>query len=144
MTIAQILAAFAAAKGRIITVSAAALPATEAQIASRKRRAALHQSAGRAIGRVITEGIADDGGALVRISGRIDRAWGDNGIATSKSGSASISLVISAPEEYGMATYCPNAGREGTACVKRAPRHAHRSIRVDRISAITCGGEALA
>jgi hypothetical protein len=144
MTIAQILAAFAAAKGRIITVHAAALPATEAQIASRKRRAALHQSAGRGIGRVITEGIADDGGALVRISGRVDRAWGDDGIAISKRGTASISLVISAPSEYGMATYCPNAGREGTACEDRGARHAHRSIRVDRISAITCGGETLA
>jgi len=121
-TAEQIHAAIAAAKGRVFTLVASTLPTSEKTLA--------------------TEEV--DGGTIsvVRVSGRPDPAWGGGDpIRLSKKGTQSLGFVVSAMEEYGNATACPNAGREGSACENRKERHSHRAYGLERITSVVVNGE---
>jgi hypothetical protein len=141
----QVRAAIAAAKGQVFTLVAKTKPTT-AKVMERRAE----EAAGRAV-----EGVAFasqktlsteevDGGtvSVVRVSGRPDPAWGGGDpLRVNKKGEVSLGFVISAMNEYGNATACPNAGVAGSACEHRAERHSHRAYGVDRISSIVVRGE---
>ncbi len=142
-----IVAAMVAASGRIVRIVYHTLPTTDAVRASRERSVAKRAIAsGAMIARVrATNTDTADGGALVVLAGRYDAA---RGAVRSKQGTDTIGVILSAPAEHTIGgalvpTACPNAGRDGTACADLAPRHGHRSLRTDRIVAITCGDAIL-
>ena len=144
-TAAQIHAAIAAAKGRVFTLVASTLPTSEKTLAKRAADAEKRAVEGitfRAQQTLSTEEV--DGGTIsvVRVSGRPDFAWGGGDpIRLSKKGTQSLGFVVSAMEEYGHATACPNAGREGSACEDRKERHSHRAFGLERITSVVVAGE---
>lgn len=127
--------------GKVVVLTYWTKPTTEAErarrVASAQARAAEH----RAIGRVKTEAVAEDGAVLVRIAGQINRDEHPLGVFLTKKGEPSLSLVISAPTEYGITTACPYAGKEGSACEKRAAFHAHRGVNLTRLVSWMIAGE---
>ena len=140
-------AAMIAAAGRIVRIVYQTLPTTDAVRASRERAVAKRAIVdGAMIARVRAVDTTTDGdGAIVVLAGRYDAA---RGVLTSKAGTDTIGVILSAPAEHTIGgalvpTACPNAGREGTACADLAPRHGHRSLRTDRIIAITSGDAIL-
>ena len=144
-TAKQIHAAIAAAKGRVFTLVASTLPTSEKTLAKRAAIAENRAVDGitfRAQQTLATEEV--DGGTIsvVQVSGRPDPAWGGGDpLRVNKKGEVSLGFVISAMNEYGNATACPNAGVAGTACVDRGERHSHRAYGVDRIQSIVVRGE---
>jgi hypothetical protein len=144
-TAEQIHAAIAAAKGRVFTLVASTLPTSEKTLAKRAADAEKRAVDGitfRAQQTLSTEEV--DGGTIsvVRVSGRPDFAWGGGDpIRLSKKGTQSLGFVVSAMEEYGNATACPNAGREGSACEDRKERHSHRAYGLERITSVVVAGE---
>lgn len=140
-----IVAALAAASGRIVRVVYNTLPTTDAERASRERAVAKRAVDGAMIARVAAVDTATDGTAVVVLAGRYDAK---RGAVRAKNGTDTIGLILSAPAEHTIGgalvpTACPNAGREGTACADLAPRHGHRSLRTDRIVSITAGDAVL-
>jgi hypothetical protein len=141
----QIRAAIVAAKGRVFTLVASTLPTSEKTLAKRAAIAENRAVEGitfRAQQTLATEEV--DGGTIsvVRVSGRPDPAWGGGDpIRLSKKGTQSLGFVISAMEEYGNATACPYAGREGSACEDRKERHSHRAYGLERITSVVVAGE---
>jgi hypothetical protein len=144
-TAEQIHAAIAAAKGRVFTLVASTLPTSEKTLAKRAETACGKSVEGitfRAQQTLSTEEV--DGGTIsvVRVSGRPDFAWGGgDAVRLSKKGTQSLGFVVSAMEEYGYATACPNAGREGSACEERKERHSHRAYGLERITSVVVNGE---
>lgn len=141
----QVRAAIAAAKGRVFTLVASTLPTSAKVLGKRAEIAAAKSVEGitfQAQQTLATEEV--DGGTIsvVRVSGRPDPAWGGGDpIRLSKKGTQSLGFVISAMEEYGVATACPYAGREGSACENRKERHTHRSYGLERITSVVVAGE---
>lgn len=140
-----IVAALAAASGRIVRVVYNTLPTTDAERASRERAVAKRAVDGAMIARVAAVDTATDGTAVVVLAGRYDAK---RGAVRAKNGTDTIGLILSAPAEHTIGgalvpTACPNAGREGTACATLAPRHGHRSLRTDRIVSISVGDTTL-
>jgi hypothetical protein len=141
----QVRAAIAAAKGQVFTLVAKTKPTPEKVLIKRVEKAkacAVDGVAFNAQQTLATEEV--DGGTIsvVRVSGRPDSAWGGGDpLRTNKKGEVSLGFVISAMNEYGNATACPNAGVAGTACVDRGERHSHRAYGVDRITSIVVRGE---
>ena len=144
-TEAQIRAAIAAAKGRVFTLVASTLPTSEATLIKRAAIAKGKAVEGKTFAAQQTLSTEEvDGGTIsvVRVSGRPDPAWGGGDpIRLSKKGTQSLGFVISAMEEYGNATACPYAGREGSACEDRKERHSHRAYGLDRITSVVVAGE---
>ena len=141
----QVRAAIVAAKGQVFTLVAKTKP-TSAKVMERRAE----EAAGRAVEGVAfasqktisTEEVEGGTISVVRVSGRPDPAWGGGDpLRVNKKGEVSLGFVISAMNEYGNATACPNAGVEGTACVDRGERHSHRAYGVDRIQSIIVRGE---
>lgn len=147
----RVLSAMVAAIGRTMRITYHALPTTEAERAARGRAVAKRAAADGAamIARVKHTETADDGGAIVVLAGRFDRSYNKGaGFLVAKSGSESVSVILSAPAEHDesgalIPTACPNAGVVGSACESLAPRHGHRTLRTERIISITCGDEYL-
>jgi hypothetical protein len=141
----QVKAAIAAAKGQVFTLVAKTKPTPEKVLIKRAEKAkacAVDGVAFNAQQTLATEEV--DGGTIsvVRVSGRPDPAWGGGDpLRTNKKGEVSLGFVISAMNEYGNATACPNAGVAGTACEDRGERHSHRAYGVDRITSIVVRGE---
>ena len=141
----QVRAAIAAAKGQVFTLVAKTKPTPEKVLIKRVEKAkacAVDGVAFSAQQTLATEEV--DGGTIsvVRVSGRPDSAWGGGDpLRTNKKGEVSLGFVISAMNEYGNATACPNAGVAGTACVDRGERHSHRAYGVDRFTSIVVRGE---
>jgi hypothetical protein len=141
-----IVAAMIAAGGRIVRITYQTLPTTDAVRASRERSVAKRAIAdGAMIARVRAVDTTDSDGAIVVLAGRYDAM---RGALTSKAGTDTIGVILSAPAEHTIGgalvpTACPNAGVAGTACESLAPRHGHRSLRTDRIIAITSGDAIL-
>ena len=140
----QVRAAIVAAKGQVFTLVAKTKP-TSAKVMERRAE----EAAGRAVEGVAfasqktlsTEEVEGGTISVVRVSGRPDPAWGGGDpLRVNKKGEVSLGFVISAMNEYGNATACPNAGVEGTACVDRGERHSHRAYGVDRIQSIIVRG----
>ena len=112
----------------------------------REEGAAGRQAEHRAIGRVKVSGEAryDERGRvsfLFTASGTLDRTQNPLGIGQNAKGEPTLSLIIGAPTEYGYTTACPNAGKLGTACEKRKPFHAHRSVNLTRLVSWVIAGE---
>jgi hypothetical protein len=141
----QVRAAIAAAKGQVFTLVAKTKPTPEKVLIKRAEIAEKNAVDGVAFSAQQTLATEEvDGGTIsvVRVSGRPDPAWGGGDpLRTNKKGEVSLGFVISAMNEYGNATACPNAGVEGTACVDRGERHSHRAYGVDRIQSIVVRGE---
>ena len=141
----QLRAAIAAAKGRVFTLVASTLPTSEATIKRRKVVAKGKSVEGHTFAAQQTLSTSEvDGGTIsvVRVSGRPDFAWGGGDpIRLSKKGTQTLGFVVSAMNEYGLATACPNAGREGSACEDRKERHSHRAYGLDRITSVVVNGE---
>jgi len=141
----QIHAAIAAAKGRVFTLVASTLPTSEKTLAKRAETAQSKSVEGLTFRAQQTLSTSEvDGGTIsvVRVSGRPDPAWGGGDpIRLSKKGTQSLGFVVSAMEEYGYATACPNSGREGSACENRKERHSHRAFGLDRITSVVVAGE---
>ena len=144
-TAEQIHAAIAAAKGRVFTLVASTLPTSDKTLAKRAETACGKSVEGitfRAQQTLSTSEVEGGTISVVRVSGRPDFAWGGgDAVRLSKKGTQSLGFVVSAMEEYGYATACPNAGREGSACEERKERHSHRAYGVDRIQSIVVRGE---
>ena len=141
----QVRAAIAAAKGQVFTLVAKTKP-TSAKVMERRAE----EAAGRAVEGVAfasqktisTEEVEGGTISVVRVSGRPDPAWGGGDpLRVNKKGEVSLGFVISAMNEYGNATACPNAGVVGSACENRGERHSHRAYGVDRIQSIIVRGE---
>jgi hypothetical protein len=141
----QVRAAIAAAKGQVFSLVAKTKPTPEKVLIKRAEIAEKNAVDGVAFSAQQTLSTEEvDGGTIsvVRVSGRPDPAWGGGDpLRTNKKGEVSLGFVISAMNEYGNATACPNAGVEGTACVDRGERHSHRAYGVDRIQSIVVRGE---
>jgi hypothetical protein len=141
----QVKAAIAAAKGQVFTLVAKTKPTTDKVMERRIAEAGKRAVDGVAFASQKTLATEEvDGGtvSVVRVSGRPDPAWGGGDpLRVNKKGEVSLGFVISAMNEYGNATACPNAGVEGTACVDRGERHSHRAYGVDRIQSIVVRGE---
>ena len=144
-TAEQIHAAIAAAKGRVFTLVASTLPTSEKVLVKRAIDAKGKSVEGHTFSAQQTLSTSEvEGGTIsvVRVSGRPDFAWGGGDpIRLSKKGTQSLGFVVSAMEEYGNATACPNAGREGSACEDRKERHSHRAYGLDRITSVVVAGE---
>ena len=146
MNTQQALAAAAKAAGKITTLTAWSDWTTPRTLERREEGAAGRQAKHRAIGRVKVSGEAryDERGRvsfLFTASGMLDRTQEATGIVLNKKGEPTLSLIIGAPTEYGYTTACPNAGKLGTACEKRKPFHAHRSVNLTRLVSWVIAGE---
>lgn len=145
----RVLAAMVAAHGRIVRIVYHALPTTEAERAARGRAVAKRATTGAMIARVKHTDTGEDGGAIVTLAGRFDRNYAAGaGFLIAKSGSESVSVILSAPAEHTIdgalvPTACGNAGVIGTACENLAPRHGHRTMRTERVLSITSGEDTL-
>ncbi|NBP83504.1 hypothetical protein EBU60_06555, partial [bacterium] len=130
----QVKAAIAAAKGQVFTLVAKTKPTPTKVLIKRAEIAEKNAVDGVAFSAQQTLATEEvDGGTIsvVRVSGRPDPAWGGGDpLRVNKKGEVSLGFVISAMNEYGNATACPNAGVEGTACVDRGERHSHRAYGV--------------
>jgi len=146
----QVVKVMRAAKGRIIKVitETAAVSPKEMERRIEKAKANASPDAKAAIPMVKTLSTRkDERGwtiSVVQIVGQLDKHYGVDGFHIGKDGGASFSLVNGAPEEYGVATECPYSGKDGAACEMRGKRHAHRSVRADRIQEIIIAGESFA
>lgn len=135
-------AAMVAARGRAVRVIYHTLPASRSALARRAESAAKRAVAdGAMIGRTATRVALADGSAIVTMSGRYDA---ERGIVIAKDGSASVSIIVAAPAERMpdgtlRPTACPYIGRESSPCFGMGARHAHRTMRVDRIASIASG-----
>ena len=76
-----------------------------------------------------------------RVAGQVNRDVHPEGVYLTKKGEPCVDLVISAPTEYGYTTACPNAGKAGSACEKRAKFHGHRSVNLTRLVSWLIAGE---
>ena len=146
MNTEQALAAAAKAGGKITTLTAWSDWTTPRTLERREQDATGRQAEHRAIGRVKVSGEAryDEKGRvsfLFTASGTLDRTQNPLGIGQNKKGEPTLSLIIGAPTEYGYTTACPNAGKAGTACEKRKPFHAHRTINLSRLVSWVIAGE---
>lgn len=146
----QVVKVMRSAKGRfvkVITETAAVSPAEMARRVA-KAAASVAPDAKAAIPMVKTLSTrTDERGwtiSVVQIVGQMDKHYGENGFHIGKDGGLSFSLVGGAPEEYGFATACPYSGKEGASCELRGKRHAHRSVRADRVQEIIIAGESFA
>ncbi len=146
MNYTEALAAAAKAAGKITTLTAWSDWTTPRELERREQDAAGRQAEHRAIGRVKVSGEAryDEKGRvsfLFTASGTLDRTQNPLGIGQNKKGEPTLSLIIGAPTEYGYTTACPNSGKVGTSCEKRAPFHAHRSVNLSRLVSWVIAGE---
>lgn len=146
MDLQQGLAAAAKAAGKITTLEAWSDWTTPRELARREDDARKRQADHRAIGRVKVSGESrtDERGRvsfLFKVSGTLDRTQNPLGVGLNAKGEAVVSIIIGAPTEYGYTTACPNAGKLGTACEKRAPFHAHRSVNLSRLVSWVIAGE---
>ena len=141
----QVKAAIVAAKGQVFTLVAKTKPTPEKVLIKRIEIAGKNAVCGVSFASqktLSTEEVEGGTISVVRVSGRPDPAWGGGDpLRVNKKGEISLGFVISAMNEYGNATACPNAGVEGTACVDRGERHSHRAYGVDRIQSIVVRGE---
>ena len=145
MNEAQARAASQKAKGLVVLVEAWSAPTTEATIKRRQKKAEENAAEHRAIGRVKVcgESIKTEKGDVFRfkVAGSINRDVHTDGIQMTKAGDALLHLVISAPTEYGYTTACQYAGKEGSACERRRPFHAHRAVNLSRVVSWLIAGE---
>jgi hypothetical protein len=144
-TAEQIHAAIAAAKGRVFTLVASTLPTSAKVLGKRAEIAAAKSVEGKTFAAQQTLATEEvDGGTIsvVRVSGRPDTAWGGGDpIRLSKKGTQSVGFLVYAMEEYGVATACPYAIREGSSCYGKGARHTHRAYGLDRITSVVVAGE---
>lgn len=137
----------AAAKsgGMIVVVEAWSAPTTKKQFIARKAKAAANVAEHRALGRVKVcgESIQTEKGEIFRfkVAGQVNRDVHAEGVYITKKGEPAVDIVVMAPTEYGYQTACPNAGVEGSACVKRRPFHCHRTINLTRLVSWVIAGE---
>jgi len=141
MTYEEGLEAAKKSGGKVVVLTYWTKPTTEKERARRVASASRRQADHKALGRVKTEAVAESGSVLVRVAGQINRDEHALGVWLSKAGDPSLSLVISAPVEYGITTFCEYAGKEGSACVKRASFHAHRGVNLTRLVSWLIAGE---
>lgn len=144
-TAEQIHAAIAAAKGRVFTLVASTLPTSAKVLGKRAEIAAAKSVEGHTFSAQQTLATEEvDGGTIsvVRVSGRPDTAWGGGDpIRLSKKGTQSVGFLVYAMEEYGVATACPYAIREGSSCYGKGARHTHRAYGLERITSVVVAGE---
>jgi hypothetical protein len=144
-TAEQIHAAIAAAKGRVFTLVASTLPTSEKVLAKRAADAENKAVEGHTFSAQQTLSTHEvDGGTIsvVRVSGRPDPAWGGGDpVRLSKKGTQSVGFLVYAMNEYGEATACPYAIREGSSCYGKGERHSHRAYGLDRITSVVVAGE---
>jgi hypothetical protein len=142
-------AALAAANrlgGRFAVWTAWSAPTTPREFERREESAAGRQAEHRAIGRVKTTGEqkVDEKGRIsfvYKVAGAINRDKHEGGVYLNKAGEPCVDVVISAPTEYGYTTACDYAGVPGSACEKRKPFHAHRTINLSRLVSWMDSGE---
>ena len=144
-TAEQIHAAIAAAKGRVFTLVASTLPTPEKVLVKRAIDAKGKSVEGHTFAAQQTLSTHEvDGGTIsvVRVSGRPDPAWGGGDpVRLSKKGTQSVGFIVYAMNEYGEATACPYASREGSSCYGKGERHSHRAYGLERISSVVVNGE---
>ena len=144
-TAEQIHAAIAAAKGRVFTLVASTLPTPEKVLVKRAIDAKGKSVEGHTFAAQQTLSTHEvDGGTIsvVRVSGRPDPAWGGgDAVRLSKKGTQSLGFLVYAMNEYGEATACPYASREGSSCYGKGERHSHRAYGLERISSVVVNGE---
>lgn len=137
----------AAAKsgGMIVVIEAISAPTTAKMKAARKSKAAANAAEHRALGRVKVCGTVENTpqGEVFhfRVAGQINRDLHEAGVYITKKGDPCVDIVVMAPTEYGYTVACPNAGVEGSACVKRRPFHSHRTINLTRLVKWVIAGE---
>jgi hypothetical protein len=144
----QLVKVMRSAKGRFVKVITETAPVSPAEMARRiaKAAASVAPDAKAAIPMVKTLSTRQDERgwtiSVVQIVGQMDKHYGEDGFHIGKDGGLSFSLVGGAPEEYGFATACPYSGKEGASCEMRGKRHAHRSVRADRVQEVIIAGES--
>ena len=133
--------------GRFGVFTAWSEPTAPEVFAKRKQDAAAREAVHRAIGRVkVSELVEHANGkvsVLFSVGGAINRDIHPEGVYLNKKGVPCVDVVISAPVEYGITTFCKYAGVEGSACERRAPYHAHRTINLSRLVSWLDAGEEL-
>lgn len=141
MTYEEGLEAAKKSGGKVVVLTYWTKPTTEAERGRRIASAIEREAEHVALGRVKTEAVAESGAVLVRVAGQVNRDVHPLGVWLNKDGEPSMSLVISAPVEYGITTFCSYAGKEGSACEKRAKFHAHRGVNLTRLVSWLIAGE---
>lgn len=146
MDYTESLAAAAKSAGKVVVLTAWSAPTKPKEFDDRATAAAGRQAEHRALGRVKTTGEAftDEAGRITfefRVAGQVNRDVHPEGVYLSKKGEPCVDIVVSAPTEYGYTTACPNAGKLGSACVKRRPFHCHRTINLTRLVSWLVAGE---
>lgn len=141
MTYEEALEAAKKSGGKVVVLTYWTKPTTEKERARRVASASMRQAEHKALGRVKTEAVAESGSVLVRVAGAINRDEHALGVYLTKKGEPSLSLVISAPTEYGYTTACLYAGKAGSACENRRPFHAHRGVNLTRLVSWLIAGE---
>jgi hypothetical protein len=140
------LEAAAKSGGMIVVIESWSAPTTKRQFIKRKEKAAANFAKHRALGRVKVAAestIETERGSvfLFKVAGQVNRDVHENGIYLNKKGEPAVDIVVMAPTEYGFTTGCEYAGKEGSACVKRAPFHCHRTINLTRLVSWVIAGE---
>ena len=144
----QVIKVMRSAKGRFVKVITETAPVSPAEMARRiaKAAASVAPDAKAAIPMVKTLSTrTDERGwtiSVVQIVGQLDKHYGVDGVHIGQEGGVSVRSVGGAPVEDGFATACPYSGKEGASCEMRGKRHAHRSVRADRVQEVIIAGES--
>ncbi|NBV33138.1 MAG: hypothetical protein EBR81_04910 [Proteobacteria bacterium] len=146
MDYTEALAAAGKSKGLVVVLTAWSAPTKPKVFEDRERDAASRYAKHRALGRVKTTGesFTDEQGRITfqfKVAGQVNRDVHPLGAYLNAKGEPAVDLVISAPTEYGFTTACKYAGVEGSACVKRAAFHGHRTINLTRLVSWMIAGE---